>query len=191
MKGKMMVMLVSLSLLSGGLMLAWAQSKAVSDNDISLRKGGLLGTYSEEAPVYPDTDAGDSEVIPRAFFGAPPMVPHTVEAMATGIETNDCLDCHGEADEDTPGLPPSHFIKGKYVILDRAKARQGMVTVLDGFSKVTSVTGLRFDCILCHAPQAENVKLLVDNTFQPVDPKDTQKKALEAVLQQLNEEGEF
>ena len=191
MKGKIPVIMAAVFLISGALMLAWAQSGAVSDEEISLRKGGVMGTTSAVAPMYSTADPGENKLLPRGFFGAPPMIPHSVDELATSVSTNDCVDCHGSPDEDTPGLPPSHLIKPNFTILNGGKNKQGMVTVLDGYTRVKNVVGNRFQCLLCHAQQAENADLLVDNTFIVVNPKDDQKKALESVLNKLNEKGEF
>ncbi len=62
-----------------------------------------------------------------------------------------------------------------------------MVTRVVGFTRAEVVSGSRYDCMLCHAPQAEGIAPLVDNSFQPVEPRDKQKD----ILKKLNASGKF
>jgi nitrate reductase cytochrome c-type subunit len=158
-----------------------------SDEEISLRREGLLDLTRPDAALYALKDPGESKTLPRAFYGAPPMIPHSVADQRVDLGTNDCLDCHEVADENTPGLPPSHRVKADFQVLPRERARHGLTTVFSGFGKATLVAGSRYDCLLCHVPQATNAQNLVENTFVPLEPKDAHKD----VLDQLNEEGKF
>jgi nitrate reductase cytochrome c-type subunit len=159
----------------------------VGEEEISLRKEGLQQTTDAPGPVFAGKDPGENKAYARAFHGAPPMIPHNLNDMEVGANTNDCLDCHEEGDKDTPGLPPSHRMKGRFDILSRANARNGQVTSLKEFVRVEVVSGNRYDCKLCHAMQAENAGSLVENTFTPVKPADAQKDILDA----LNAGGKF
>ena len=164
------------------LLLACTQAlQPVGEEDISLRREGLQQTTSAPGPVYAGKDPGENKTYARAFYGAPPMIPHNLTDMQVGADTNDCLDCHEEGDEETPGLPPTHRMKGRFDILARAEARNGQLTSLKEFVKVEVVSGNRYDCMLCHAPQAENVGNLVENTFTPVKPGDAQQDVLDAL----------
>ncbi len=162
-------------------------TQPLSDEDISLRREGLARTTEAPAPVYAGKEPGENKVYTRAFHDAPPMVPHSVADMELTAGANDCLDCHEEGDEDTPGLPPSHRIKAKAEILSRAAVRSGQVTRISSFVKVRVVAGNRYDCRLCHAPQAENAPNLVDNIFAAVELEDSRKD----ILDNLNEGGKF
>ncbi len=71
--------------------------------------------------------------------------------------------------------------------MTRASVSQGQVTRFTGFYKVKEISGNRFDCMLCHAPQAENASPLVQNDFSAEDPK----SAMADTLKALNEEGKF
>lgn len=166
--------------LAGAAVLTAQAQKAVPERDISLRRAPLSATTRAEGPVYPSHDPGEGKKKgARAFFGAPPTIPHTVAEMIVARDANDCLDCHEEGDQETPGVPPSHRIKALIRSVPRAKAKEAQVTTVTGFVRVKVVAGNRFDCTLCHVPQAENATLLVGNTFVPVTlkrpPKDTLK----------------
>ena len=182
-----------LILLAAGTLLAACDPKggssggSVSEDDLSLRKGPVTNTVDQAAPVYTAKDPGENKSFGAAYFGAPPMIPHTIADQSVNMETNDCMDCHGDADENTPGIPASHRIKAKFASPSRASVDKGQITRFDGFIKVKEVAGNRFGCMLCHAPQAENVIKLVDNDFQPTTPEAKMKDVLDA----LNEEGTF
>ena len=78
-----------------------------------------------------------------AFEGAPTMIPHSVEGMLPITQSNNmCLNCHmpqnAKALNVTP-IPKTHFRNNK-------------------------LAGSRFNCTLCHAPQA-NVNPVIQNKF--------------------------
>ena len=130
-------------------------AKAVSENDIGLRKAPLQNedktrlqnfSYNNQAP-------GESQVFERAYENAPPMIPHSVEGLTDFTQSNNsCLDCHApEVAQDmgaTP-IPKSHTFD-----LRNKKA------ITDGISDS------RWNCTQCHAPQSD-AKPLVGNTFKP------------------------
>lgn len=180
-----MVALLGLVALS---LLACAQAvQSFGDDQISLRREDPLKTTVAPKLVYAGKEAGENQKLPRAFYGAPPMIPHSVAETELTVKTNDCLDCHGEADKDTPGMPPSHRIKSQFKDSKRAQAQQGMVTTFTGYGKADVVSGSRYNCLLCHAPQAANTPELIGNSFQGVTPKAQQKD----VLDQLNSTGKY
>ncbi|MEE8436269.1 MAG: nitrate reductase cytochrome c-type subunit [bacterium] len=168
--------------------LVFAQAaKTFGDEEISLRREDPLKTTLAPKVEYAGKEPGENRKLARSFFGAPPMIPHSVRDTELNLETNDCLECHGDPDEDTPGLPPSHKIKAKIKVWKRSQAKQGMVTTVTGFTKVEVVNGSRYDCMLCHAPQAANIPELVGNGFEGPMPKHPRKD----VLDQLNSAGKF
>ena len=109
MKVKTRWILLALGVVMAGTLLACSNSaKSVSDREISLRKESLDVVTNPRAPVYSGKEPGENKKFKRAFYGAPPMIPHSMEDSVVGAKSNDCLDCHGEGDEETPGISPSH-----------------------------------------------------------------------------------
>jgi cytochrome c-type protein NapB len=134
-----------------------------------------LGALSDQALAkYIDTEAGESERIERSFPDAPPQIPHSVEDMLpiTG-DDNECIECHHPdnvaSKEDLPS-PKSHFQR---VVMAKGKRDQGMVWVVQGYEKAEDVVGVRYNCVMCHTPQATNVKTprSVFVTVKPPEPK--------------------
>lgn len=139
-----------------------------SEESIGLRKTDL---YSENTTVgdkteYIKTAAGESKIIERAFENAPPMIPHDVEGMIPiTINNNSCTGCHvpgvAESLNATP-IPASHFTNFRP---DTAIAKDGRIAkegkTVDNTSdfkvvgkKLDQLSGSRFNCTLCHAPQS-------------------------------------
>jgi cytochrome c-type protein NapB len=125
---------------------AFAQAKAVNERDM-----GLSRTDAFETPVpQPYTlDAGKSRPAP---LGTPPVITHPVESyLPLTAASNPCLACHDKpaqwgkklAKGQPQPTPASHYVKSP---------GGGM-----------SLSGAYYDCMLCHAPQA-NVKPLVGTT---------------------------
>lgn len=163
-------------------------TSAIEADIFSLRKTALTTDSPVlEAPVFSQKEPGESLKITPAFYGAPPMIPHKIDPEISGL-TNNCLECHEEGDAETPGVPETHKMKPLFSRVQYAKAKGGATTYFTGdFGKVTKVAGERYNCMLCHAPQATNLKPLVDNEFVATTPKDDPKD----VLDQLNEVGEY
>jgi nitrate reductase cytochrome c-type subunit len=170
------------ALLAGGALLACAGTGArLSDDQISLRREGLLETSPSMQPLYALKEAGESKRLPRAYYGAPPLIPHSIAGMRLNQGTNECLDCHEGGDKDTPGAPPSHYIQALYRVRPLDQARHGQTTTFEGFAKSEKVTGFRYNCLQCHVTQATNAAPLVANTFTPLTPKDAHQDALEGL----------
>ena len=134
-----------------------------------------LGALSDQAlATYIDAEAGESERIERSFPDAPPQIPHSVEDMLpiTGTD-NECLECHHPDNvasvEDLP-VPKSHFQRA---VMAKGKPGQGMVTVVQGYEKADDVVGVRYNCDMCHTPQATNVRTPKTDfvTVKPPEPK--------------------
>lgn len=165
--------------LAGGLLLACSQTGGpVPDEQISLRAANPLQMVSPPPAQFPQQDPGGNPLLPRAFYGAPPQIPHGIKDMEISANANDCLDCHLSGDKDTPGIPPSHRIKVEYRIVPHAQAVDGSTTVLVGPDKAEMVSGTRYDCVLCHVQQAKESPPLVRNDFQSVKPTDARPDAL-------------
>lgn len=149
------------ALLILALVAAPAAADSGSDDGIEVyfREGGLLDLTPQPLEVYSDSEAGESERVETAFPGAPPVIPHTVEDMLPiTAEDNECLECHHPENavekEDVP-LSDVHFERP---VMGQGKPDGGMVWVVKGYQKAEDVYGARYNCTMCHAPQATNVK---------------------------------
>lgn len=152
MKTKVSVILAGLIGLAG----IAAASDDIDSAELGLSKTSVFDTPAPSVFEYPDIKARYSEALPRAFFGAPPQVPHEVDSMLPITrDDNSCLECHDRPDEigvaDVSGGRPmdeNHY------------AAKGAAGTADGWK----LSGARYNCNQCHVPQAE-VTPLVDNTF--------------------------
>ncbi len=112
---------------------------AADDGD-TLRKNSMFKpNVTPDVLVYKGADPGENKLMKRGSITAPPQVPHTVEGLTISREQNDCMDCHDPNNE-----------------------MEGMVYVSAKHLKGGGVAMARFQCDMCHVPQA-NVKPLVKN----------------------------
>jgi len=74
------------------------------------------------------------------------------------------MDCHApeNADEDTPAIPESHFMK---TIMAKGTGADPQIWKVVGEEKQEDMSGMRWNCTLCHTPQATNV-LNIPNSFE-------------------------
>jgi cytochrome c-type protein NapB len=120
----------------------------------------VFDTPSPESFSYSASSPGSNEVLPLAYAGAPPQIPHNIDNLVpVTAENNQCVACH-----NTPGLigqkgkgQPTPMPESHYTDLRRTP---GKVT--------KKLTGSRFVCTQCHAPQAE-VDPLVENSSKNVN----------------------
>lgn len=152
----------------------------ITEESLGLRKTNLY-TESDttgDATTYGKDAAGSSKRFARAFENAPPMIPHDIEGMLPiKIGNNACTGCHvpevAKAMGATP-IPPSHFATFRPIT---AMGKDGRITKegkgVDNTSdlktvshKLAKLSGSRFNCSQCHAPQSTQ-KPLVGNTFMP------------------------
>jgi len=166
---------------SGAKMDAAPSGAAFADTEISLRKDRVeIEAKSLPAPQYSRIEAGDSKLLDRSFYDAPPMISHSIDDMAQGVAENECLGCHEEGDEETPGIPPSHKIKAVIKSVSRTDSDNGMLHVVTNHAKVAEgINNERYYCTVCHLPQATNLTQLVDLDFKKETPKDAQKDVLD------------
>ena len=61
---------------------------------------GVLATLSGSALAEPGAPKQDSKKLPRAYKGAPPLIPHDVERRKGA-----CLDCHEKGFVGAPIVP--------------------------------------------------------------------------------------
>jgi len=136
-------------------------AKPVSDKDLGLSKTAVSESPAPEKFSYSKNFPGIDPVLKRAYPGAPPQIPHNIEAfLPVGKARNMCKVCHDKRDTfDASGkakkikgqptaIPASHYIDHR---LSNGKIGKAVV-------------GARTVCTQCHVPQA-NVKPLVENTF--------------------------
>jgi len=143
--------------------------------DMYFRDSNLEALAKQELAQYPDTDAGEAEKLARSFPDAPPQIPHTVEDMLPiTAEDNECLECHHPSNaiekEDVP-VPKTHFRQA--VMAKGKKKDDGMVWVVKGYEQAKDVVGARYNCDMCHTPQAGNARV-VSSSFERIKGKPTQ-----------------
>ncbi len=165
----------------------------ISEESLGLRKVDLYSenTVTPDETKYGTNYAGSGHTINRAFQDAPPMIPHDVEGMLPiTINNNQCTSCHmpevAVSMNATP-IPSSHFtdFRPKTSLANDGRITKNGTAVDNTSSdklshvsikKMSSLSGARFNCSQCHAPQSEGQ--LVENTFTPeFTSKDGAKKS--------------
>jgi cytochrome c-type protein NapB len=129
-----------------GCSVALAQGKAVTEREMGLSRTDVFETPVQQPYAL---DAGSSRPAP---LGTPPVIVHPVESMLPiKVDANQCLACH-----DKPALQGKKVAKGQP---QPAPASHYLRSPGTG----AGLSGAYYDCMLCHAPQA-NVKPLVGTT---------------------------
>ncbi len=134
------------------LALAAAPARRIPEAEMGLAKTAPSEVAPPPAGKENDSAPGERPVRPRAFPGAPPVVPHAIgDFLPITRDRNACVDCHAVAEkkqgEPTP-IPASH-----YVDLRNAPGR-----------RQEKVAGARWVCTACHVPQ-QDVAPLVKSPF--------------------------
>ncbi|BCD68883.1 nitrate reductase cytochrome c-type subunit [Nitratiruptor sp. YY09-18] len=150
---------------------AFAGSKVVTEDQLSY---GSKGTppkveYSKAAP-------GTSKRFQRSYENAPPMIPHSIDGLLPiTLDHNACLGCHMPSVAKSMGatpLPPTHFkdfffaTKKKLIKQKLYEDKKAYEKRLALMAKKKDIAPQRYNCVQCHAPQA-NAHPLVSNTFKP------------------------
>jgi nitrate reductase (cytochrome), electron transfer subunit len=129
-----------------------ATGSAISDLELGLRKTALDDDRAPGAFVYPDASPGENALIARAFDGAPPLIPHSLDGFVPITSSdNTCLMCHhiGSSDPgDPPQVPASHL----------RDLRHAPDVVRE------TVAGARWNCTACHVMQS-SAPVLVESRF--------------------------
>jgi cytochrome c-type protein NapB len=148
--------LTSLVLLAAAGLAVAAGNDGIDALNMGLSKTSVFDTPTPEPFVYPKTKAGKSEVLPRAYPGIPPQIPHKVNTyLPITVGNNQCLECH-----DKPNLI------GKKGTNKSPMSREHYVDLRgSGDEMQGEVVGARFNCTQCHVPQS-GAPALVGNTFQ-------------------------
>jgi len=149
-------LLAGIVLMMAGMGSSFAEIVIQADT-MGLSKSSVFVVPTPKLYHYPATPAGESKLLPRAYQGAPPQVPHDIAGfLPITAQSNLCISCHAlpaqwgqkrEQGSPTP-IPPSHY-----------------TDLRNAPSKVTgNLIGGRFNCNQCHVPQTNAVPL-VKNTF--------------------------
>lgn len=148
-------------LLAGILLFAASNAARAADNAIDELNMGLSKTTVFDTPTpqsfnYGTADPKKSEVLPRAWDGAPPQISHRIdEFLPITAEDNQCLECHeipkyiGKAKKGKSPMPRDHYVD----------TRSSSDEMSD------EIVGARFVCTQCHVPQSD-AQPLVENTFR-------------------------
>lgn len=128
-------------------------------DEMGLSKSSVFAVPEPKVAHYPATAPGESTLLPRAYLGAPPQVPHDVsEFLPITAQTNMCAACHNQ-----PDLRGKKREKGAVVPIPASHYTDQRKTP----NKVTeNLVGARYNCNQCHVPQADAAPL-VENTFSP------------------------
>lgn len=132
------------------------QSNTIEDVNMGLSKTSVFDTPTPKPFSY----GGASETLSVSFEGAPPQIPHAIDNyLPLTTNRNQCVGCHeqpemtGSNTKDSPTpIPKSHYTDPRRNPDKPAK----------------QVSGSRFVCTQCHAPQAD-VSPLVENTAEKSD----------------------
>jgi cytochrome c-type protein NapB len=100
--------------------------------------------YNDQLPM-----PGKVKTQPAAFNGAPPMIPHSVDGMVPITKNkNQCILCHSGSNPNITPMPKDHYVDN-----------------FEGDKSKPVVAGSRYNCTLCHAPQAQ-VDPVKENLFE-------------------------
>lgn len=176
---------ITIGLAVATLLIVGCSPKTVSEESLGLRKTGLYAETNAthgDATKYGTGAAGSGYKIQRAFQDAPPMIPHDIEGMTPiTIDNNQCVSCHMPeiaASVGATSVPPSHLTNFRPAVAmskDGKLMNNGEVVDPAASSKTNAISiksngdklsGTRFNCTQCHAPQSEG--LAVENNFKPV-----------------------
>jgi len=165
--------LVASVLLSPALALGADAVKERDDGlDVWFRAADLEALSDQELAEYVETAAGESKRMERSWSTAPPSIPHTVEDMLPiTLDENECLECHhpdNVVSKKDLALPETHFERA---VIVSGKKGEPMRNRVAHYEKAKDVVGSRYDCTMCHAPQAVNARSM-KNSFRGDEAKE-------------------
>ncbi|MCP3987323.1 MAG: hypothetical protein GY723_23290 [bacterium] len=157
---RLFIPMILVTLLAIGASAEDTKNAEVDDGvDVYFRDVDLSALSNQELPIYLDEEPGESAILERAWPDAPPQIPHTVEDMLPiRGNSNECLDCHhpeNATDDSEVPVTESHFKKAQMV---EGKPGEPMRLKVGSYSKGKDLSGARYNCTMCHTPQATNVK---------------------------------
>jgi len=132
-------------------------AQSIPADSMGLSKGSVFGQPAQKVYGTKAKQPGENQVLPRAYPGAPPQIPHDISNfLPITAQSNMCIACHTNPDQwgkprqkgmPTP-IPQSHYT-------DQRNAPD----------KVTDhLINVRYNCNQCHVPQMD-ARPLVKNTF--------------------------
>lgn len=149
-------LLAGIAMMAAGTGASFAGSPIDAD-DMGLSKGSVFDVPAPKVYHYANTPPGASIVLPRAYPGAPPQIPHDIaDFLPITTASNMCISCHDQPgqwgkkrDKGTPTpIPQSHY-----------------TDLRNAPGKVTDhLINARYNCNQCHVPQTDAAPL-VENTF--------------------------
>jgi len=126
-------------------------------DSMGLSKSSVFEVPTPQVYRYKGQFPGQDDVLPRAYQGAPPQIPHDIGGfLPITAQGNMCIGCHDQPAQwgkkrgkgtPTP-IPQSHYTDMRNA---PGKVSQHLVKA-------------RFNCNQCHVPQADAAPL-VENTF--------------------------
>ena len=147
---------------------AAAPASTASDVVVFFRTASIESVGDQGMPEYPKTDPGDATRLARDVPDAPPQIPHSIEDMyPITLSSNDCLDCHLPENATGAGdvsIPKSHF---KLPVMGKGPAGDPMVWVVKSYRDTQELAGTRYNCNMCHTPQATNVSMPLNRFEAP------------------------
>ncbi len=131
--------------------LAGCAAVGIQDTQVSLRKASVFEVLTP-VPFQFDEEIKTRPVAPLPGSGMPPMITHAVEEhLPITARANDCLECHDK---------PQNI--GRPVATGKARPAPASHYISAGTSKV--LDGRQYNCMNCHAPQAEALPLVVNSS---------------------------
>lgn len=136
-----------------------ARPEADDGMDVYFRDSDLSALSVQDVETYTADEAGESQRLGRAFPDAPPQIPHSVEDMLPiTASDNECINCHhpdNAASEADAPTPKSHFQRA---VMREGKKNEAMAWKVEKYVDAGDLAGTRYDCTMCHTPQATDVK---------------------------------
>ena len=129
----------------------------IKTNDMGLSKTSVFDVPEPKVYHYATAQPGESKVLPRAYPGAPPQIPHDIsEFLPITAQNNMCIVCH-----DQPAEWGKKRVKGMVTPIPTSH----YTDLRNAPGKVTDhLINARYNCNQCHVPQAD-APALVENTF--------------------------
>jgi len=127
--------------------------------DVYFRDADVLAISDQGLPEYPDAEPGESKRLPRDFPDEPPQIAHGIaDMLPISLDDNECLECHhpeNAIEETDVPIPESHF---RAAVMGEGGPNSPMAWVVKGYEKTENVAGTRYNCTMCHVPQATNIR---------------------------------
>ncbi len=125
------------------------------DTEIGLSRGSVFEAPAPPAIADNVLDVGEASPRPRAYPGAPPVIPHGIgDFLPITRDENLCVDCH-MVEEKTEGgptpMPDSHYVDLRNSPAERRD----------------TVAGARHVCVSCHASRTEAAPLVPSRFSAP------------------------